>query len=160
MNLVVRTLLFVSIIHGFFLAVLPALLLWTGFGLFRYPSENIRLIGVFLAVTGINIYASTVYDFIATGRGTPAAWDSPAVFVRKGFYRFVRNPMYVGMFLILAGEAVFFGSLLLWVYAAVLWLCFHLFVVFYEEPALKKKFGQTYETYLKEVPRWVPCVRG
>ncbi|MGH7272913.1 MAG: methyltransferase family protein, partial [Nitrospiria bacterium] len=65
-------------------------------------------------------------------------------------------PMYVGVMLILVGESIVFGSATLLAYAAILWLGFHLFVIYYEEPTLKKKFGKTYEEYIRVVPRWIP----
>lgn len=67
--------------------------------------------------------------------------------------------MYVGVLLILLGEALVFQSLRLLGYAVGVWCVFHLFFIFYEEPILKKKFGAAYEEYYNAVPRWVPRVR-
>ena len=64
--------------------------------------------------------------------------------------------MYVGVLLILIGESIIFSSLAILQYALFVWLMFHLFVVFYEEPTLRKKFGATYDEYRKSVSRWVP----
>ncbi len=66
--------------------------------------------------------------------------------------------MYVGVTLILAGEGATFGSLILFTYAVLVWLGFHLFVVYYEEPHLRKKFGRKYEEYLKVANRWTPNI--
>ena len=68
----------------------------------------------------------------------------------------VRNPMYVGVLLILLGESITFASLPILQYAVVVWLFFHLFVIFYEEPTLRQEFGASYEEYCKTVPRWIP----
>jgi protein-S-isoprenylcysteine O-methyltransferase Ste14 len=97
-----------------------------------------------------------VWDFASEGHGTPAPVDPPRDLVRRGLYRAFRNPMYVMVATVLVGEALALraGELLAW--AAVLWLAFHLFVVFYEEPTLRRKFGAPYEAYLASTPRWLP----
>jgi len=68
----------------------------------------------------------------------------------------VRNPIYVGDLLVLAGEALLFESMILLVYAVLLFCVFHLFVVFHEEPALRRKFAEPYDRYCRVVPRWIP----
>lgn len=78
------------------------------------------------------------------------------LFVSKGPYRFVRNPMYWAIVSILVGEALFFQSAILGWMAAGIAVGFHFFVVLYEEPALKRKFGSSYEQYRSEVSRWLP----
>lgn len=105
---------------------------------------------------GAVLYFSCVWEFAFTGRGTPAVWDPPVVFVSKGLYRFVRNPMYLAIVSILAGETLFFQSALLGWMAAGFAVGSHLFVVFYEERALKRRFGASYLRYCSEVSRWVP----
>lgn len=67
--------------------------------------------------------------------------------------------MYVGILLVLVGEAVLFDSLIQFIYTALVFFCFHLFVVLYEEPILQRTFGRTYENYRATVPRWIPCFR-
>jgi len=82
--------------------------------------------------------------------------DAPKQLVARGLYRFVRNPMYVGVLLAIFGQALWFGSVpTLW-YGLATALVFHLFVVFYEEPALLRQFGDSYAQYLRTVPRWMP----
>jgi protein-S-isoprenylcysteine O-methyltransferase Ste14 len=71
----------------------------------------------------------------------------------------VRNPMYVGLVLALLGESAIFRSPALLLYAGVVWLCCHLFVVLYEEPALRRRFGAAYDDYRGQVPRWLPRLR-
>ncbi len=153
MSVLSRTLLFVVVVHGFFLAALPWALLASGLRFFAFPSIPLWA-AVPPAAAGLWLYAVTVRDFVSVGKGTPAAWDPPARFVRSNGYRWTRNPMYVGMFLTLSAEALFFRSSALVVYLAVLWFTFHLFVIGHEEPSLRKKFGADYENYLNEVPRW------
>ena len=112
--------------------------------------------GLIVSVVGAVIYAWTAWNFATTGRGTPAPLDPPKTVVAVGLYRWVRNPMYIGVLLIILGQAIAYGSLTLLVYAAVMWLVVHAFVVLYEEPDLRQRFGESYESYLRAVPRWVP----
>lgn len=107
---------------------------------------------------GVGVYLWCAWDFVFTGRGTPAPIDPPKVLVATGLYRFVRNPMYIAVGLVLGGEAILFQSYNLVVYALLAWLACHLFVVFYEEPTLKKKYGAAYEAYCQAVPRWRPRI--
>ena len=82
--------------------------------------------------------------------------DPPQELVVTGFYRYVRNPIYVGVLLIFLGHFLWFGYWALLLYALVAFIAVHLFIVLYEEPTLKKKFGTAYENYLMDVPRWIP----
>ncbi len=111
--------------------------------------------GALLIALGLVAYFLTVYHFVFKGQGTPAVWDSPIVFIRKGLYRYSRNPMYVSMIVILIGEAFWTVQVLLFLYAALLWTGFDLFVVFQEEPALTRRFGKAYEEYKQQVRRWL-----
>jgi len=113
-------------------------------------------IGFLPIALGVAIYLWCAWDFATAGQGTPAPIDAPKHLVVRGLYRFVRNPMYVGVMLILLGESLAFRSTRILVYAAVVFVFFNLFVVLYEEPALNRKFGASYEEYLKSVPRWIP----
>ena len=88
------------------------------------------------------------------GRGTLAPVAQTEVLVASGFYRFVRNPMYVSVLIIVSGQALLFGQARLFAYAGVLLVAFHLFVQFYEEPQLSRRFGGSYETYCLHVGRW------
>lgn len=107
-------------------------------------------------VAGCVVYFWCLWDFAAFGRGTPAPIDAPRRLVVRGLYRHVRNPMYVGVLLVIAGWALFFRSPRIFGYGAVVALFFHLFVVAVEEPTLRGKFGDSYERYCREVRRWVP----
>jgi protein-S-isoprenylcysteine O-methyltransferase Ste14 len=93
-------------------------------------------------------------------RGTPAPIDAPKELVVKGPYRYVRNPMYVGVLLAILGEAVYYETLLLVVYAAAAFLVVHTFVTTYEEPTLQRLFGEAYGRYRRRVGRWVPRRAG
>jgi len=102
------------------------------------------------------IVLSSFWEFLARGRGTPAPFDAPRALVVSGFYRYVRNPMYVGLVMALAGYTLWFGALSLLLYALFVAAAVHAFVVLYEEPILRGKFGAPYEQYLQSVPRWWP----
>jgi len=97
-----------------------------------------------------------VWDFAANGRGTLAPVDPPRTLVVRGLYRYVRNPMYVGVMTILLGESLFFASTTLLRYAIGCFVAFHLFIMLYEEPTLRSKFGESYITYCSAVNRWLP----
>jgi protein-S-isoprenylcysteine O-methyltransferase Ste14 len=107
---------------------------------------------------GLALYLWCVWVFAVVGRGTPAPWDAPRSFVAVGPYRWVRNPIYVAAFLVICGEALLFLSLQLLLYAAVLALAVRLFVLWYEEPTLHRRFGERYEAYRRTVSRWIPHV--
>lgn len=99
------------------------------------------------------------WNFLVQGRGTPAPIDPPRELVAVGFYRYVRNPMYVGILAAIIGHFLWFGYWTLLVYAIVVFVAFNTFVTYYEEPTLKKKFGTAYEDYLRKVPRWIPRLK-
>ena len=96
------------------------------------------------------------WNFLIQGRGTPAPIDPPKELVAVGFYRYTRNPMYVGVLSVIAGHFLWFGFWNLLIYVVVIFFTFNTFIAYYEEPTLKKKFGASYENYLKRVPRWIP----
>jgi protein-S-isoprenylcysteine O-methyltransferase Ste14 len=105
---------------------------------------------------GVLLYLSCVWLFSTAGHGTPGIWDPPRRFVAVGPYRWVRNPIYIAALLIVSGEAWLFASAKLLIYVAVLAIGFHLFIICYEEPRLRRRFGDQYETYLRTVRRWTP----
>jgi protein-S-isoprenylcysteine O-methyltransferase Ste14 len=105
---------------------------------------------------GVLVYLWCLWDFATRGRGIPAPIDHPKQLVVTGLYRYVRNPMYLGVLFILIGEVSYSGSRLLLMYAAAWFLVISAVVLLYEEPALQRKFGSSYERYTAEVGRWVP----
>ncbi len=121
-----------------------------------YDIGAFRWLGLISFLPGLALVVYTGYSFIHHGKGTPAPFDPPKALVVKGPYRIVRNPMYVGAVSILIGESIILQSLPILFYALAMWLLFHLFVIYYEEPNLRKRFGATYEEYCRTVPRWVP----
>ena len=97
--------------------------------------------------------------FAWSGFGTPAPIAPPQRLVVTGLYRHVRNPMYVAVVALVLGQALFFGETRLLLYGAAGWLVFHLFVLAYEEPVLRRLFPDDYERYAAAVPRWLPRLR-
>ena len=89
------------------------------------------------------VLLASVWEFFAAGDGTLAPIDAPRQLVVSGLYRFTRNPMYNGVVAVLLGQAWFFSSVRLLEYAATVLVCFHLFVVLYEEPSLESRFGES-----------------
>ena len=105
---------------------------------------------------GAALYVWCVWNFAARGHGTPGPWDAPSRVVSTGPYRWVRNPIYLAALLVVLGQAWLFMSPQLLIYAAVMAISFHLFVIGYEEPTLRRRFGGSYLEYRQAVPRWIP----
>jgi len=151
-----KSLLFLIVAPGMVAGYIPLALLRRGSqietGIFAYLAFPLWLVG------GV-ILLWSFWNFLVQGRGTPAPIDPPRELVAVGFYRYVRNPMYVGVLAINIGHFLWFGYWNLLVYAAFVFLGFHTFVTLYEEPTLKRKFGSSYEEYLRRVPRWIPKIR-
>jgi protein-S-isoprenylcysteine O-methyltransferase Ste14 len=116
----------------------------------------LRYFGLLPILCGAAINCWCAWDFVVTGRGTPAPFDPPQELVVRGLYAYVRNPMYVGVMAILLGETLLFASRTLLWYAATVFVGFNLFVLLYEEPTLRRKFGASYQSYCAAVPRWLP----
>jgi protein-S-isoprenylcysteine O-methyltransferase Ste14 len=113
---------------------------------------------ILLMAAGGSIMLKCVWDFAWTGRGTPAPFDPPRRLVVSGLYRYVRNPMYVGMGTFLVGEALFLPAVRypMLITLAVLYVVVTAFVMLYEEPVLRAKFGEDYREYCRHVRRWLP----
>jgi len=117
-----------------------------------------QFLGAAFLAAGVAIYLWCAWDFVSKGMGTPAPIDAPRLLVVKGLYRFTRNPMYVGVSFMILGQAVYFGATALLIYLGAVLAGFHMFVLLYEEPTLRRLFGTQYEEYCRQVPRWV--IRG
>jgi protein-S-isoprenylcysteine O-methyltransferase Ste14 len=150
-----RTALFTIFVPGTFAVLIPHLLLE------RYPaapwnSLGPRVAGILLIAVGVAGYLACATSFVRRGRGTPGPWDPPRTLVVSDLYTRVRNPMYVSVILLLAGEALLFRSAALLLYALVVFLAFHLRVILAEEPTLERQFGESFREYRRHVPRWIP----
>jgi protein-S-isoprenylcysteine O-methyltransferase Ste14 len=113
-------------------------------------------LGILLLVIGFGIAVACAGFFVVQGHGTPAPFDAPRKLVVAGPYRYVRNPMYVGGFLALIGFGLLLRSFSALLFALVPVVLFNFFVLFYEEPQLRKQFGTSYENYCRTVNRWIP----
>ena len=154
--LVLRALLSVVLFPGTVTIAIPYRLLSSDLGFPPLGLGPLRWLGAPLLAAGVAVLLWCVWDFLFAGRGTLAPYDPPSRLVSRGLYRWVRNPMYVGVSSILFGEALVFDASVLLVHASVVWLVFHLFVLLYEEPHLRRKFGAAYDDYRSGVPRWIP----
>ena len=141
---------------GLFCYAIPIWILNWDFRLFPLEIGVFRFIGLAPIILGIVTMMGFIWSWILSGTGSPLPLDLPKELIVRGSYRFVRNPMYVGFFLMLFGEVLLFKSSALLLYLLMVFLLLHTFVVFVEEPMLKLKFGESYEQYCKSVPRWIP----
>jgi protein-S-isoprenylcysteine O-methyltransferase Ste14 len=115
-----------------------------------------RILGAVLITAGALALLDSFARFALQGSGTPAPVFPTRRLVVKGWYRYVRNPMYVAVVTVILGQSLLLGDARLLAYAALVWLAFHLFVVVYEEPALRAKYRGDYEQFSTSVPRWIP----
>jgi protein-S-isoprenylcysteine O-methyltransferase Ste14 len=151
-----KTLLFTILVPGTVAGYIPLFLLDRDLRVWKSP---LAAIGWMLIVVGAGIYLVCAFDFSVTGRGTPAPIDAPKRLVSGRLYRITRNPMYVGVLSVIAGEGIIFKSSAIGKYWLVVAIFFHLFVLLYEEPTLREKFGESYREYCRQVPRWISPIR-
>ena len=144
------------LLFGLVLIYLPARL----FAAVERPARigPFQAAGMLIGAAGGALALWCVSSFALTGRGTPVPFAAPRRLVTGGPYRFVRNPMYIGAGLLFAGAAVFYESRLLAGYVIAFVLAGHLFIVWYEEPTLRRMFGCEYTAYSIRVGRWWPSV--
>jgi protein-S-isoprenylcysteine O-methyltransferase Ste14 len=153
-----KTIFFILLVPGFLLGIVPVfvipkipnIVLQTGFW---------NWLAIPFWIIGIAVVVWCAADFVCKGRGTPVPLDPPKELVVTGLYRYVRNPMYVGVLVIQIGNIVWFGSLAQVVYWFFLFIGFNLFIRANEEPYLYKTFGTRYEAYCRAVPRWIPQLK-
>ena len=154
---VLKTIVFTFAVPGSVTVLIP----WVLMGGFRRPGNGIvECTGLLLAATGSTIYFRCAWEFAVHGLGTPAPIAPTKYLVITALHRYVRNPMYIGVLLVLLGEAALFRAVVMIGFAAAFCVTVHLFVVFYEEPTLRRQFGSSYDQYSKRVPRWIPRVPG
>ena len=118
-----------------------------------------RLLGVLLIALGLPVLLDSFARFALQGLGTPAPIFPTRHLVVSGLYRHVRNPIYVGVVSLVFGQALLFGNASVFEYGIALWAAFHLFVLSYEEPRLRKTYGPEYDEFGANVPRWIPRLR-
>jgi protein-S-isoprenylcysteine O-methyltransferase Ste14 len=118
--------------------------------------EATRSLGGALILLAAPLFFRFLSGFVREGHGTPAPIAPTEHLVVGGPFRWIRNPGYVAVVSLVVGQALIFASGTVLAYAAVLAIGFHLFVVLYEEPTLRRQFGEQYDAYCREVPRWIP----
>ncbi len=149
-----KTILYMGSLHGFFTFYAPFQLAAISSSLFDL--RNLHYIAVPLWMLGAWIIIRCSADIVRRGRGTPAHLDPPKQLLITGLYRHVRNPIYLGALLALLGHVAWSGSGLVIAYFLCYVIAFHILIVFFEEPVLRKMFGSEYEEYCRKVPRWIP----
>ncbi len=118
--------------------------------------QPLRIAGVILIVAGLPILLDSFARFAIEGLGTPAPVFPTRHLVVTGWYRYVRNPMYVAVVSIILGQALLFANVHVLEYGAAAWLVTHFFVLVYEEPTMRATFGDEYREFCANVPRWIP----
>jgi protein-S-isoprenylcysteine O-methyltransferase Ste14 len=157
--LVIRSLLWALLLPGFFAGYVP----WRFFGLSTVNVDLFdpsHLVGSGLIAVGAALLGLCIWEFARTGRGTLAPVDAPRHLVVRGPYRHVRNPMYLGVTLIVLGEMLLTRSRGLFLYWVIWFGAVNLFVIGHEEPTLRRRFGAAYEEYAQQVDRWLPRRRS
>lgn len=149
-----KTILFFLLIPGLCLGAVPAWVIQTTQALFSFGF--FRWLAVPLALAGWGIVIWCCWNFTVQGRGTPNPLDPPRELVVVGFYRYIRNPIYIGATILLIGYVFWSPSLPILLMPVICFVAASLFVRFYEEPHLRKTFGAAYENYCRSVPRWIP----
>lgn len=155
LSLFFRNLFFTLVHPGLVAGLFPYLILGDrfrdvfdqAFGLYQY-------LGIGLFLIGLVIMCICIFKFAVEGHGTLSPADPTKQLVSSGLYRFSRNPMYVGVLIILAGEVIFFQSIALLLYLIIVFLLFNVFIIWVEEPRLRKDFGEQYTDYCGKVSRW------
>lgn len=147
-----RAIVAVLMLPGIFAGALPALLI----PLDRWRDTPRPIVGGALIAIGLAGFAWCVRDFVVRGRGTLSPWDPPARLVVVGLYRYVRNPMYVAILILLSGWSLSIGSPVIAGYAVALAVAFQLRVMLSEEPTLARKYPDDWPAYAARVPRWLP----
>jgi protein-S-isoprenylcysteine O-methyltransferase Ste14 len=157
-RLAFRSLLWALLLPCFVTGFVP----WRFFGFGRARADvfnPVHLLGLLCLGLGALLLAVCIFEFARSGRGTLSPVDPPRQLVVRGLYRYVRNPMYLSVTTILLGEVLLTWSPALAWYGAIWFFGANLFVIGYEEPTLRRRFGGTYEEYARRVPHWIPRFR-
>ena len=157
-SLVLRSLLWTVLLPGMIAGFVP----WRYFGVAhaRITTAPRTLLALGIIAAGVALLATCIWEFARSGRGTLSPVDPPKELVVQGLYRYVRNPMYVGVCTTIFGEALLIRSTALALYGVGFFLLANLWIRVYEEPYLRSRFGESYERYTRRVGRWIPTFRG
>jgi protein-S-isoprenylcysteine O-methyltransferase Ste14 len=154
-----RSILWAALLPGLFAGYIPLRF----FGLARAQlslQSPLHVLGLLAIALGAALLATCIWEFARSGRGTLSPVDPPRELVVRGLYRYVRNPMYLSVTVIVLGEVLLSGSRPLLLYWAIWFVAVNLFVIGYEEPTLRRRFGASYERYTRAVGRWLPSRGG
>lgn len=148
----------IALIYGLSILLISPLIFVRLNSLFTLPVYSLsvfKIVGKILIFFGIMTWLHCVILFFSFGKGTPVPTNPPKMLVTKGIYKYSRNPMYLSVLIILFGYFFLLGHLLLLLYLILTTLFFHLFITLYEEPTLRKKFGEDYIEFCNKIPRWL-----
>lgn len=121
--------------------------------------DKIQWAGLPVIIGGLVILLWCVRDFYIVGKGTLAPWAPPTKIVIIGLYKYMRNPMYAGVLILILGWSILFQSIALFAYSCILFGIFHIRVLANEEPWLNKTFGKEWQSYKSKIPRWLPNIK-
>jgi protein-S-isoprenylcysteine O-methyltransferase Ste14 len=153
--LALRSLFWTIAFPGTFAGYIP----WRYFGVSQVRldfTNPLHLLGLLLVAMGVVLLGACIWEFARRGRGTLSPVDPPKELVVHGLYRYVRNPMYLSVSAIALGEALLARSTALFLYWVIFFALVNLFVIGYEEPTLRRQFGESYDRYTQRVGRWLP----
>ncbi len=156
MWLFLKNLIFTVFVTGTVAVYIPYRIIKDRYNFFYIHWGILQILSAVFILCGALIYFWCVWDFAVIGRGTPAPIDAPRCLVIKGLYRYVRNPMYIGVLTVILGWAGFYNSYEILRYAVLVWLIFYGIIMIIEEPILQRQFGESYKVYCKQVKRWIP----
>ena len=141
------------------MGVIPFIILWFSGKIELYEVALLpTYLGLFFLIVGLCVCWVTVFIFTDYGKGTPAPWAPPKILIGIGLYKYVRNPMMLGVWCVLLGEAVFFLSVGLFLWFLIFFTGSLIIIPLWEEVDLDRRFGESYLEYKKQVPRWVPRI--
>jgi protein-S-isoprenylcysteine O-methyltransferase Ste14 len=149
------TLFFLFILVPIFLIWIPRKILLSPYQIFFFDFGKIRYLGLVPIILGVAIYVACSGSFVFIGKGTPIPFTPTKKLITTGFYRFVRNPIYLAGVFVLTGEAFLLQSIGIFIYCLVMFGIFNIHATM-EERFLADKFGAEYEQYRNSVPRWIP----
>lgn len=149
------TLFFLSIIVPIFMIWIPRVILSSPYQIYIFNIGKIRFFGLFPIILGSAIYVSCSGYFLFIGKSSPIPFTQTKRLIVNGFYRYVRNPLYIAGVLVLAGEAFLFQSIGIFIYCLAMFGIFYIHVLM-EETLLAGEFGAEYDQYRNSVPRWIP----
>jgi protein-S-isoprenylcysteine O-methyltransferase Ste14 len=154
LQLIFRAVLFAFLFPGIVTVLAPSFILGQSMSVMSPELSLLTILATFVGVISAGILLHCIWAFAFYGKGTLSPIDPPVSLVVHGLYRYSRNPMYLAVILVLLSETLFFQSLTLLCYTIIILICFYLFVRLYEEPYLRKHFGEQYSNYCRRVPRW------